>query len=74
MLRIIVPLLIVAGGIWAIVYYVYPYMKANTSHPILFTVLLVFATMLINFAFSMVKQDLLGMFVVGDLLKIIIKR
>ena len=50
-LYIIVPLLFLAGGIWAIVYWLYPYMQAHTSNAILYTSLVVGGVVLVQFLF-----------------------
>lgn len=46
--------------IWASIYYIYPYMKRTTSHPILFTVLIGLGSMLIVTAFVKVDNFLLS--------------
>ncbi len=70
-LNIIVPLLFLAGGIWAIVYWLYPYMQVHTTNPILYTGLVVGGVLLLQFLFSKSGQGLAGMFVIGDLIRFI---
>jgi len=70
-LHIIIPLLFLAGGIWAIVYWLYPYMKVHTSNPMLYTGLIVGGVFLVQFLFSKNGQGLAGMFFIGDLLRLL---
>jgi len=70
-LNIIVPLLFLAGGIWAIVYWLYPYMQVHTTNPILYTGLVIGGVLFVQFLFSKNGQGLAGMFVIGDLLRFI---
>jgi len=70
-LKIVVPLLFLAGGIWAILYWLYPYMEAHTSNPVLYTILVIGGVFAVQFLFSRSGQSLAGMFFIGDLLKII---
>jgi hypothetical protein len=70
-LNIIVPLLFLAGGIWAIVYWLYPYMQVHTTNPILYTGLVVGGVLLVQFLFSKSGKGLVGMFVIGDLIRFI---
>lgn len=69
-LHTIVPLLFLAGGIWAIMYWLYPYMQAHTSNPVLYTGLVIGGVFLVQFLFSKNGQGLAGMFFVGDLLRL----
>jgi len=70
-LNIIVPLLFLAGGIWAIVYWLYPYMQVHTSNPILYTGLVIGGVLLVLFLFRKNGDGLTGMFFVGDLIRFI---
>jgi len=70
-LNIIVPLLFLAGGIWAIVYWLYPYMQVHTSNPILYTGLVIGGVFLVLFLFRKNGDGLTGMFVIGDLIRFI---
>jgi hypothetical protein len=71
LLNIIVPLLFLAGGIWAIVYWLYPYMQVHTSNPILYTGLVIGGVLLVLFLFRKNGDGLTGMFFVGDLIRFI---
>lgn len=46
--QIIGPLLLLAGGVWAIVYWLYPYMKLHTNNPVLYTVLVCVGVVALN--------------------------
>jgi hypothetical protein len=70
-LNIIVPLLFLAGGIWAIVYWLYPYMQVHTTNPILYTGLVIGGVFLVLFLFRKNGDGLTGMFVIGDLIRFI---
>jgi hypothetical protein len=70
-LNIIVSLLFLAGGIWAIVYWLYPYMQVHTSNPILYTGLVIGGVFLVLFLFRKNGDGLTGMFFVGDLIRFI---
>ena len=70
-LNIIVPLLFLAGGIWAIVYWLYPYMQVHTTNPILYTGLVIGGVFLVLFLFRKNGDGLTGMFFVGDLIRFI---
>lgn len=70
-LNIIVPLLFLAGGIWAIMYWLYPYMQVHTSNPMLYTGLVIGGVLFVQFLFSKSGKGLTGMFVIGDLIRFI---
>lgn len=70
-LNIIVPLLFLAGGIWAIMYWLYPYMQVHTSNPMLYTGLVVGGVLLVQFLFSKSGKGLVGMFFISDLIRFI---
>ena len=70
-LKIIIPLLFLAGATWAIIYYVYPYMQKNTSNPVLYTSLLIAGIILLQYIFSREDKSLVGMFFSTGLLRII---
>ena len=67
----IVPLLFLAGGIWAIMYWLYPYMQSHTSNPILYTGLVIGGVFLVLFLFRKNGDGLVGMFFIGDLLRLL---
>jgi hypothetical protein len=70
-LNIIVSLLFLAGGIWAIMYWLYPYMQVHTTNPILYTGLAIGGVFLVLFLFRKNGDGLVGMFFVGDLLRLL---
>ena len=72
-LRIIVPLLLIGGGLYVIITWVYPHFKATTNRPILYTILLLLGISTINAIFSVENTGLYGWLFGYDLIKTIIK-
>jgi len=70
----LVLLAFLVGGLLAIVYFVYPYMKSHTSNPVLYTCLLVGGVLAIQYVFSKNNVGVAGQFFIQDLLKSILGR
>jgi hypothetical protein len=59
-LHVLVPLLLIGGGIYVIATWIYPHFKATTNHPVLYTVLLFFGVMAISSVFSRKNTGIYG--------------
>jgi len=68
-LHVLVPLLLIGGGIYVIATWIYPHFKATTNHPVLYTVLLFFGVMAIGSVFSRKNTGIFGWFFGNQLIR-----
>jgi hypothetical protein len=73
-LHTVLPFLLLAGGVWAIVYWLYPYMKLNTSNPVLYTVLAIVGVFALYFLLPKLGISGFGKgIIIGDFFKLFSK-
>jgi len=73
-LHIVIPLLFLLGGIYAIVYWLYPHMQATTNNPVLYTFLVVVGVILLNATLPLIGITGFGKrLAITDLLTIFIR-